>query len=211
MRKKVDKSLQMFKKLEDIYNSNEVIPLEISNSLNRVESLYLIEKANKELVKLGYKGIEADLIYRKMSNIYNETTKNKTWHLNHARITMAYYKLLSDYNRMPTICEVVNNCNLSRQTVHEHLKEFDKSPYYNEINQQFKIIAFSVLEKMAIEANKGNVKAGRLFLEATGNLKPIIQHQQNTNKNYIQLNDCTINLNEEQSKKILELLEKSDK
>ncbi len=74
-------------------------------------------------------------------------TKNQIWERNHNQITWAISVLMQEYGRMPTTAEIVNKSELSRQTIHKHLKDYATDPKFLEITEQFKIYVFKSIGK----------------------------------------------------------------
>jgi len=92
---------------------------------------------------------------------------------------------------MPSKVEIAKKTELSRPTIHKHLKDYSNHPLYLEQTEQFRIVREKVLAKVFKFAVNGDIKAAKLFLEFIGNadLKCNTVTIQN---NYIQINQIKI-------------------
>jgi len=117
------------------------------------------------------------------------------WENNHIQIGWAISSLMLEQHCMPTVTEIAIKAELSRQTIHKHLKEYANHPRYLEQLQQFKFMIPKVLSRVFHYAVNGDVGAAKLYFNVMGMLnngKPsngFIQNQQN---NFIQINSMTI-------------------
>ncbi len=138
-------------------------------------------------------GHDLDKFWQKIEAITDEDTKNGLWESNHIKITGAISNLIGEKNRMPSKSEIAAKIGLSRQTVHKHLKEYDSHPLYLGQIKQLQIMTAGILAKLYYFALQGDVKAAKLFLDATGNLNhssnPMFIQNQN---NYIQINGIVL-------------------
>ncbi|WP_080780243.1 LexA family transcriptional regulator [Chryseobacterium phocaeense] len=137
------------------------------------------------------RGEERDKFYEKIEAIMVDASKNQMWEHNHVNIMWAISTLIKENNRMPTKAEIASKTDLSRQTVHKHLKEFKNSPYHAEYLEQFHIMQFKLMTTVFQYGMSGDMKAAKLYLECIGALKnsspvnnTLIQNQ----NNYIQIN-----------------------
>jgi hypothetical protein len=97
---------------------------------------------------------------------------------------------------MPTKNDIAKGTGLSRTTIYKHLKEYATHPLYAEEILKFKFMADRVLSKVfriAVQ-DGGDVKAARLYLEATGCLGGNLGMNTtiNTQNNYIQINQTKL-------------------
>ena len=141
------------------------------------------------------RGEERDDFYRKIESITTEATKNQLWESNHTRITWAISTLIRDYGRMPSKTEIASKTELSRQTVHKHLKEYAKHPQYLGQIEQFKFMTSEVIAKVFQLAVQGDTGAAKLYLSVIGVTNnwhapnnTLIQNQ----NNYIQINGMVL-------------------
>lgn len=210
---KEKKSLQKFTKTEA--KINKVLSLEqITPSdlelLSEAESTSLMEILTERFNKL--KGTERDKFYKKIEPITSDTTKNQLWEYNHNQITWAISTLMQENGRMPTKTEIATKTDLSRQTIHKHLKEYTNHPQYLGQIEQFRFMTSKVLAKVFQFAVNGDTGAAKLYFNVMGVMNngqapnnTLIQNQ----NNYIQINGTVLsqetvkNLNPEQ----LEIIE----
>lgn len=141
------------------------------------------------------KGGERDKFYEKIEPITETSTKNQLWEYNHNQITWAIASMIQDFGRMPTAAEIATKTELSRQTVHKHLKEYKNHPLYLEQTEQFKFMASKVLSKVFQFAVNGNIGAAKLYFNVIGVMNngqtpnnTLIQNQ----NNYIQINGTVL-------------------
>ena len=107
---------------------------------------------------------------------------------------------------MPTKTEIAIKTELSRQTIHKHLKEYTSHPQYLQQVEQFRFMTSKVLAKVFQFAVNGDIGAAKLYFNVMGNLNGqpsnniLIQNQ----NNFIQINGTILsqetikNLNPEQ-------------
>lgn len=141
------------------------------------------------------KGTEHDKLYKKLELIIDTSTKNQMWENNHNQITWAISTLMQDYGRMPSKTEIAAKTQLSRQTVHKHLKEYANHPQHLEQVEQFSFMTSKVLAKVFQFAVNGDIGAAKLYFSVTGSLtngqatnNTLIQNQ----NNYIQINGTVL-------------------
>ena len=92
---------------------------------------------------------------------------------------------------MPSKNEIALETDLSRQTIHKHLKEYAQHPQYVQQAEQFRLMTTKVLAKVLQLALNGNIKAAKLYLNTVGevNNKQLSTHTLIQNQhNYIQIN-----------------------
>jgi hypothetical protein len=189
------KSLQKFTETE--VKINNILSLkQITYSdleiLSDAERELFNAKTNKRFNEL--KGDERDRFLKKLEPITTEVVKNELWERNHVGITCAISVLMQEYGRMPTVNEIAKKTELSRQTIHKHLKEYATSPHYLEQVEQFKFMSSKVLAKVFKFAVNGDMRAAKLYLSAMGMYNEpapkntLIQNQ----NNYIQINGTVL-------------------
>lgn len=97
---------------------------------------------------------------------------------------------------MPSKAEIAVTAELSRQTVHKHLKEYINHPLHLGQIEQFKFMSSKVLTKMFQYAVNGNVSAAKLYFNVVGGLNNQEQTTNNTlienQNNYIQINGTVL-------------------
>ncbi len=154
----------------------------------------------KELSKIvtdkmnNLKGVEKDDFLEQIDGIIQQTTRNEIWEINHSQITWAISNLMQDYGRMPSKGEIATKAELSRQTVHKHLKEYHQHPLYIQQVENYKFMASKVLAKVFKFAVNGDIRAAKLYFQMVGNLNyqsanSTLVQQQN---NYIQINSTVL-------------------
>lgn len=183
-----------------------------TNSKSKAEMLFELEKITySDLAKLtieekaeavkimnekmnSLKGVEFDNFIEKCIDVFDSSTKNQLWENNHRLITWAITALMQEYGRMPSKTEIAEKTELSRQTVHKHIKEYSTHPQYLIQNEQFKFMKNKVLARVFHYAVNGDMAAAKLYLNSMGineNNKgnTLIQNQ----NNYIQINGLVLN------------------
>ena len=178
----------------------------------KFESLYLLEKIEwqhintlekserKEFLawlndkSASVKGVEAEKYWDKIAPLLPEETKNRLWESNHNQIVACISNFIHDNGRMPSNAEIAAKTELSRQTIHKHMKNYNEHPLYTEQKEQFRFLKDKVLAKVFTFAVTGNMRAARLYLEVIGalpsaaNAKTYIKTQNN-----IQINNTVLN------------------
>ncbi|SIQ99890.1 hypothetical protein SAMN05880574_1478 [Chryseobacterium sp. RU37D] len=198
------KSLQKFTESENKINS--ILSLKkITNDdleiLTKSEYLKLFEVLTKKMNEL--KGEDMDEFIEKIVEVMSSESKNQIWEYNHNLIISEIHAFINTYERMPSKTELANKTQLSRQTVHKHLKDYKSSPYYTEFQEQFTFMQSQVMATILRYAVNGDMKAAKLYLEGIGVLKnpssannsnpvhnnTLIQNQ----NNYIQIGGTVLN------------------
>jgi predicted DNA-binding protein YlxM (UPF0122 family) len=143
----------------------------------------------------GLTGIKQDEFYKKIELITSNSTKNQLWEKNHNLITWAISDLMQEYGRMPSKTEIAAKTELSRQTVHKHLKEYANHPQHLGQIEQFRFMTSKVLAKVFQFAVNGDIGAAKLYFNFMGCLdknpssnSTMIQNQ----NNYIQINGTVL-------------------
>ncbi|CAA7392070.1 hypothetical protein [Chryseobacterium fistulae] len=172
--------------------------LEILDEAERVKLYQVMTDKFNEL-----RGDDRDDFYEKIEAVTAPESKNQLWELNHNSIIWGISAFINEYGRMPSKTEIATKTELSRQTVHKHLKEYQNNSLYLENQQQFQFMQSKVLARVFQFAINGDIKACRLYLECTGGLKntssgntgsninnnTLIQNQ----NNYIQIGGTILN------------------
>lgn len=193
---KAKKGLQKFTKTEtkinQILSLEQITPKDLE-PLSEKESTRLMEILTDRFNML--KGTERDKFYKKIEPITSNTTKNQLWEYNHNQITWAISTLMQEYGRMPTKTEIATKTELSRQTVHKHLKEYATHPQFLGQIEQFKFMTSKVLAKVFQFAVNGDTGAAKLYFNVMGFMNngqtpnnTLIQNQ----NNYIQINGTVL-------------------
>jgi hypothetical protein len=193
---KTKKSLQKFTeteaKINKILSLEKITPNDIA-TLSKTEIDNLMGVLTAKFNSLV--GEERDKFYKKIEPITGEATKNQLWESNHTKITWAISLLIQEYGRMPSKTEIADKTELSRQTVHKHLKEYAEHPLYLEQVEQFRFMTSKVLAKVYQFAINGDTGAAKLYFNVMGlmNNKQALNNTliQNQN-NYIQINGTVL-------------------
>lgn len=179
-------------KINKILSLKQITPSDLK-TLNKAEDLRLKEILTETFNKL--KGTERDDFYKKIELIIQDTTKNQLWEINHNKITAAISNLMQEYGRMPSKQEIATKTDLSRQTIHKHLKEYTNHPQYLEQIEQFRFMTSKVLAMVFRFAVNGDIGAAKLYFNFMGFMKngltpnnTLIQNQ----NNYIQINGTVL-------------------
>jgi SOS-response transcriptional repressor LexA len=142
------------------------------------------------------KGTKRDKVWNQIEGIATDETRNRLWENNHETITCFIANHIQEYGRIPSVGHIAANSNLSRQTVHKHLKEYTNNPLYIEQQEQLRFMTSKVLAKVYEFAVNGDVGAARLYFNVMGCLNSgqasnntLIQNQQNN----IQINNTVLN------------------
>ena len=119
---------------------------------------------------------------------------------------------------MPSKSEIASKTELSRQTVHKHLKEYSNHPQYLGQIEHFKFMTSELLAKVFQFASQGDVAAAKLYFNVMGLMgngqtpsNTLIQNQQNN----IQINNTLLSqeslkqLDAEQLNQIEEILRRA--
>jgi hypothetical protein len=166
----------------------EQITFQELEQFSKTERILFFEIITQKFNEL--KGVERDRFYKKLEPITADDTKNQLWESNHNTITWAISTLMQEYGRMPSKTEIASKTELSRQTVHKHLKEYASHPQYLGQIEQFRFMTSKVLAKVFHFAVKGDISAAKLYFNVMGFMNAqapsntLIQNQ----NNYIQIN-----------------------
>lgn len=192
-KKSLQKLTETDAKINKIISLKVITPNDIS-TLSKTETNRLYEILTQKLSKL--KGDERDEFYRKFAPITGQATKNQLWEYNHNKITQTISIFIYENGRMPTTSEIADHSELSRQTIHKHLKEYTTHPLYVEYLDQFRFMTTKVLAKVYQFALQGDTGAAKLYLTAMGclnNVQPSPTTSIQNQNNFIQINGTIIN------------------
>lgn len=188
------KTLQNFtepsKKIKTIIDSGTLTKKEFE-SLTKDERKEFQIYADNEMK--GKSGVERLHVANKWAVAFDRPTKNILWANNHQLIIGQIDELMKEYNRMPNTLELAQATGLSRQTIHNHLTEFQSNPFYEEHMEQFKIMIPVLLSRLYKMAVGGDVKAAKLYFSAVGGFDNTIETSKpKTQNNYIQINNTVL-------------------
>ncbi len=171
--------------LEETFKKEKVTPHDLP--LDSVERKRLTDKIEAHINSL--RGSDLDEYLEKIEAIIGPESdiKNQTWERAHSQIAIWLGRLMREYNRVPTVTEIAKETNYSRKTIHSHLKEFESSTFFQEEKQKFKLLNSTIMSRLFEMGFQGDVKACKLFLECTGEIK-----SKNGTVNYIQINSLLV-------------------
>ena len=176
--KKIENSLQKLTVSELI--KSEIISKTDFDSLSKEDRTELITIMNGTFH--DSKGKKKDEVLNQMSEIMTNDTKNALWENNHEIILQEMHNYIINYGRMPVMKSLEDKTNLSRQTITKHLKEYKESELFKDYKEQYKMLHSKVLDVVYKISMTGDIKACKLFLEATGEMikaSTYIDKQQN--------------------------------
>ena len=193
---KAKKSLQKFtentNKIEWLFSLKKVTVSEL-NTLNKNEKEEALKLMHEKINSL--KGIEKETFIEQFIEVWDTSTKNQIWENNHNKITWAISTLMQEYGRMPNTNEIADKTELSRQTIHKHLKEYASHPQHLRQIEQFRFMTSKVLAKVFQFAVNGDTGAAKLYFNVMGFMNngqaPNSTFIQNQN-NYIQINGTVL-------------------
>ena len=137
--------------------------------------------------------------------ILSTKSRNEIWERNHDCILNVISWQTIHSRQVPTITAIAEETKLSRVTVTRHLREYYDSPTFKEKENVFKFLREKLLGRIYSFAYDGNMRAAKIFVDATDERPPLTVHNQQNN--YIQVNGIVIT--EEQVKSLpIDKLEK---
>jgi len=124
---------------------------------------------------------------------FTKGTKQSIWHYNHQTILNAIHNCIVRTGNMPTINFLTDETKLSRTTINKHLKDYKKCELNESTKTNLAMLRSNVLANVYLLAMSNDIKAMKLFLEQTQEIKPnkvgqYIEAQQNNNYNLPLLN-----------------------
>lgn len=202
---------QKFKGLQKFTNSKLAgsLPLPVEELLARIleseimslEDIWSLTEEQKRkicaVLTAGYltlAGEDRDLYLDKTDDIISQASRNEIWERNHYCILNVISWQTISTRQIPTIKDIAEETGLSRVTVSKHLKEYYDSETYKEKEKAYKFLREKLLAKVYDYAYNGNMRAAKIFIEATNVPEEsfkMIHNQQNT---FIQINGTTITL-----------------
>lgn len=132
---------------------------------------------------------DRDRMIEVVDKIMEPSTRRHIWDVNHDRILKVISAYTQDYGQFPSRTDIANNCGLTRVTVDKHLAEYFGSQQHKQKQEDFVVMREKVLARAFHYALNGDMKAAKIFLEATTDQQPVVKNQQN---NFIQINGHTI-------------------
>ena len=121
-----------------------------------------------------------------------EDLRRQDWENNHSSILRAIHNHVVEHYSFPTVNIISKNTNLSRQTVHAHLKQGIAHKYYQEKLKAWEYMTDGILKNLYKESINGNVAASKILLDNIYRMnEPAVQHIKQQN-NYVQINNTKI-------------------
>lgn len=119
--------------------------------------------------------------------------RRQDWENNHATILSAIHNYVLNNNSFPTVNALAKETELSRQTIHEHLREGLAGEFYQEKLKTWETLTDNIFKNLYYQAiQNGSVAASKVLLE---HIHRITQPPANNIKqqtNYIQINNTKI-------------------
>jgi hypothetical protein len=143
-------------------------------------------------------GEDRDLFLEKTDQIISPGSRNEIWERNHYCILNVISWQTIQHRQIPTVKDIAEETGLSRVTVLKHLKEYYESDTFKEKQNAFKFLREKLLAKIYSFAYDGNMRAAKIFIDATCDRPSLTVHNQQNN--YIQVNGIVIT--EEQVKSL---------
>jgi len=175
-----------------------------SNKLS-VEDIWELTDEQKNKIKavltagfLTLKDEDREQFFDNTEPILSTKSRNEIWERNHYCILNVISWQTIQQRQIPTVKDIVEETGLSRVTVIKHLKEYYDSETFKEKENALKFLREKLLTKIYSYAYDGNMRAAKIFMDATGDRPSLrVENQQN---NYIQVNGIVIT--EEQVKSL---------
>lgn len=162
-----------------------------------------IEGWPKSAIDMLYRRIAEDLTasthqdydnaMAKYYHVCPEDAKNQIWDKNHSLILSAIEKSIRQSGIFPTKTKISNETGLSRNTIQHHLKRYAESEQRIFELETRQLVNENLMSCLLQRAYNGDVKAARLYMEATGLIKSSPGRNDNSAPNYIQVNGTSIN------------------
>jgi len=184
--------------------------LEITDDeLAKLSSDKKIDIANKAIElkakaeKAGYNRIAKELL-EKAIEIVEKHLKGKTanegkdirrqdWESNHATILSAIHNYVLHNNSFPAVNTLTKETGLSRQTIHEHLKEGIAGEFYQERLKTWEALTDNIFKNLYYQAiQNGSVAASKVLLDHICKISQPPANNISQQNNYIQINNTKI-------------------
>jgi DNA-binding phage protein len=178
-------------KVHSLFKKERIIQEDVNRLADHQRELFstLVNEKMNSLKEEAF-----DEFLEKVSAIICEDSKRELWENNQVNITRAIAKCIKDYGRVPTKTEIAKETGISRQTVHKHLSGFNTNPNFASQLEEFRMLGVRVLSTVYEAAQKGDMKAAKLFLQTIGWANGAGQKINIGNQNnYIQVNGTVIN------------------
>jgi hypothetical protein len=158
----------------------------------RIDLLYRI--ASKELSTSTLETYED--IALKYYHVSPEDGKNQIWDTNHNKILRALHDSIRESGIFPTKTYLSSKTGLSRNTIQQHLDRYADSQQQKYHQQSRQFIEMNLLGSLLMQAHRGDTKAARLYMEATGMIRAASASTRDSGHSapsFVQINGTTIN------------------
>jgi hypothetical protein len=198
---KVKKGLQKFTKSElaqklpeDVENLLAAI---IGSEKLSVEDIWELTEDQKKKIQavltagfLTLKDEDREQFFDNTEPILSTKSRNEIWERNHYCILNVISWQTIQQRQIPSVKDIADETGLSRVTVIKHLKQYYESETFKEKENAFKFLREKLLTKIYSYAYDGNMRAAKIFMDATGDRPSLMVHNQENN--YIQVNGIMI-------------------
>lgn len=136
-------------------------------------------------------GDDYDRFRERVQPLFNEATRQNIEEVQHVSIANALNKLVKEKNRLPARCEIVADTGYSHKTVNRCLATYEGSFIHKGRKEELTLMREKMLSVCYQYGIRGDMKAAKLFLEATAE-KPRQSCHKAEQNNFIQINGYTI-------------------
>gem|GEM_PF-3152645 len=136
-------------------------------------------------------GDDYDRFKQRIECLFNEATKQNVSEVEQVSIANALSRLTKEKHRFPARCEIVSETGYSHKTVNECLARYEGSLLQRGRQEELAVMRDKMLSLVYQHGITGDMKAARLFLEATAE-KQHHTYNRNEQTNFIQINGYTI-------------------
>ena len=195
-------AVRAYETYSDVLNitKEEIAKLNKDEHFKIVESIAgLITKAEKAGLSATSKDLKERMYY--ICETYLESSivggtkdlRRQDWENNHSRIQAAIYNYVVNNNSIPTATNLADNTGLSRQTIHEHLKEGVANEFYQERLQAWQSLTDNIFKILYRQAINGSVQASKVLLDnIQRSTQPAPVNNIRQQNNFIQINNTKI-------------------
>ncbi|RYY68058.1 MAG: hypothetical protein EOO13_13305 [Chitinophagaceae bacterium] len=136
-------------------------------------------------------GEDYDRFKERVESLFNEATKQNISEVEQVTIANAIGRLTKEKHCFPARCELVSETGYSHKTVNECLAGYEGNLLQKGRQEELTLMRDKMLSVVYQTGIGGDMKAARLFLEATAQ-KQHNTYNKNEQNNFIQINGYTI-------------------
>jgi hypothetical protein len=119
--------------------------------------------------------------------------RRQDWESNHAIILSAIHNYVLHNNSFPAVNTLTKETGLSRQTIHEHLKEGIAGEFYQERLKTWEALTDNIFKNLYYQAiQNGSVAASKVLLDHICKISQPPANNISQQNNYIQINNTKI-------------------